>query len=176
MDNFFVSGLESGVVQQSLGRMRCIVEGWGFSVHEVTEAQPVVHGVGLVIDGESRCVLDPGQDLEITIGCSCAVLGAGAPWRAKVVEKVVGHFKFAIMVQVHFLAGHATFGVLWRAAQQELLQASSSLPLRCTSFDLPWSPVVIATDSDVTPRTVDEALFSLVSKILVCQTNPKFRV
>ena len=106
MDNFFVSGLESGVVLQSLGRMRCIVEGWGFSVHEVTEAQPVVHGVGLVIDGESRCVLDPGQDLEITIGCSCAVLEAGAPWRAKVVEKVVGHFKFAIMVQVHFLAGH----------------------------------------------------------------------
>ncbi|CAE7949002.1 unnamed protein product [Symbiodinium sp. KB8] len=38
-------------------------------------------------------------------------------------------------------------GSLWRAAQQEILQASSLLPLMCTSLDLPWSPTVMATDS-----------------------------
>ncbi|CAE7735243.1 unnamed protein product [Symbiodinium necroappetens] len=167
VDNFFVSGIDSGVVQQSFDRMKCILEDWGFSIHEVTEAQPVVHGLGLVIDGESRSVsLTPARIWKLRLA-ALALSRRRVPPPAKVIEKVVGHFTFAMMVRRECLSvfsavykyirfkGHSdpscrpqqAHGLLWRAAQQELVQASSILPLMCTSLDLPWSPVVTATDA-----------------------------
>ncbi|CAE7297688.1 unnamed protein product [Symbiodinium sp. CCMP2456] len=167
VDNFFVSGIDSGVVQQSFDRMKCILEDWGFSIHEVTEAQPVVHGLGLVIDGESRSVsLTPARIWKLRLA-ALALSRRRVPPPAKVIEKVVGHFTFAMMVRRECLSVFSAVykyirfkgqsdpscrpqqahGLLWRAAQQELVQASSILPLMCTSLDLPWSPVVTATDA-----------------------------
>ena len=80
-----------------------------------------------------------------------------APPPAKVIEKVVGHFTFTMMVRreclslfnavYKYVRSSKPAGSLWRAAQQEILQASSLLPLMCTSLDLPWSPTAMATDS-----------------------------
>ena len=157
VDNFFACGTDVGAVQSAFDRMRQVLEDWGFSIHEVTEAQPVVHGLGLIIDGSrKRISLTPARIWKLRL----AALALGrrrVPPPVKVVEKVVGHFTFAMMVRRECLSVfNAVYmyvrldkpsGSLWRAAHHEILQASSILPMICASLDLPWSPTVIATDS-----------------------------
>ena len=59
VDNFFVSGVDASRVQLAFDRMRSILEGWGFDIHEVSEAQPVVQGLGLMIDGAKKRISLP---------------------------------------------------------------------------------------------------------------------
>ena len=136
--------------------MRHILEEWGFDIHEVTEAQPVVHGLGLVIDGASKRVsLTPARVWKLRLA-SLALGRRRVPPPAKVIEKVVGHFTFAMVRRECLSVFSAVYkyircenpsGSLWRSAQREILQASSILLLMCTSLDLPWSSTIVATDS-----------------------------
>lgn len=134
-----------------------MLEEWGFNIHEVTDAQPVVHGLGLIIDGSSKRIsLSPARIWKLRLA-ALALARRRVPPPAKVIEKVVGHFTFSMMVRreclslfnavYKYVRSSKPAGSLWRAAQQEILQASSLLPLMCTSLDLPWSPTVMATDS-----------------------------
>ena len=69
-------------VQLSFDRMKDILEEWGFGTHEITEAQPVANGLGLVIDGDTKTrIPHPGQDLEAPLGCTRAWAEAGATTR-----------------------------------------------------------------------------------------------
>ena len=52
-------------------------------------------------------------------------------------------------------------GSLWRSAQREILQASSILPLMCTSLDLPWSSTIVATDSSEVGYGVCERVWTV---------------
>ena len=179
VDNFFISGTDSHVVQSAFERMRQVLEAWGFSIHEVTEAQPVVHGLGLIIDGTCRRIsLSPARIWKLRL----AALALGrrrVPPPAKVIEKVVGHFTFAMMIRreclsifnavYKYVRAEKACGSLWRAAQQEILQASSILPLMCTSLDLPWSSTVMATDASevgygVCERQLDSDRVALIGR------------
>ena len=69
-------------VQLSFDRMKDILEECGFGTHEITEAQPVANGLGLVIDGDTKTrIPHPGQDLEAPLGCTRARAEAGATTR-----------------------------------------------------------------------------------------------
>ncbi|CAE7706879.1 unnamed protein product, partial [Symbiodinium necroappetens] len=99
VDNFFVCGIDREFVQQSFDRLRGILESWGFAIHEVTEAQPIVEGLGLRFDGAERRVTLTSQRVW-KLRLSAIALGRlRGPPPPKWIEKIVGHFTFAMMVR-----------------------------------------------------------------------------
>ena len=157
VDNFFVCGIDREFVQQSFDRLRGILESWGFAIHEVTEAQPIVEGLGLRFDGAERRVTLTSQRVW-KLRLSAIALGRlRGPPPPKWIEKIVGHFTFAMMVRREALSVFSSVykyirasqpGLdLWHRARDEILQASALLPLLSTSWALPWDATVSATDS-----------------------------
>ena len=157
VDNFFVCGTDRERVQKSFDGVRRVLETWGFDIHEVTDAQPVVEGLGLRLDGtEKRVTLTSSRIWKLRLA-ALAIGRLKSPPPAKVIEKVVGHFTFAMMVRREALSVFSSVyqyihapkpgRSLWLLAQAEIVQASSLLPLLSTSWALPWDTVVSATDS-----------------------------
>ncbi|CAE7427144.1 DEK1, partial [Symbiodinium sp. CCMP2592] len=157
VDNFFCSGTSAENVQVAFDRLKDTLEGWGFEIHEVSEAQTVVQGLGLVIDGEQKCVsLSTARIWKLRLA-SLALCNRCKPPEPKVIEKIVGHFTFAMMIRretlsvfsevYRYMRCERPSSRMWAAARKEIRQASSLLPLMSTPFDLPWSTTVLATDS-----------------------------
>ncbi|OLQ14569.1 hypothetical protein AK812_SmicGene1346 [Symbiodinium microadriaticum] len=157
VENFFVCGTDRERVQKSFDGVRRVLETWGFDIHEVTDAQPVVEGLGLRLDGtEKRVTLTSSRIWKLRLA-ALAIGRLKSPPPAKVIEKVVGHFTFAMMVRREALSVFSSVyqyihapkpgRSLWLLAQAEIVQASSLLPLLSTSWALPWDTVVSATDS-----------------------------
>ena len=99
VDNFFVSGTNAGQVQTAFENIRGVLEGWGFEIHEVSEAQPVVQGLGLVIDGEKKRVsLSSSRVWKLRLA-SLELCRRRKPPEPKIIERLIGHFTFAMMIR-----------------------------------------------------------------------------
>ena len=71
----------------------------GFGKHEVTEAQPVVKKLGLLIDGSlKRVCLTPRRIWKLRLAVLALQRRRGLP-PPKMIEKVVGNFTFAMLVK-----------------------------------------------------------------------------
>ena len=157
VDNFFVCGTDREFVQQSFDCMKGVLELWGFAIHEVTDAQPIVEGLGLRFDGaEKRVMLTSHRVWKLRL--SAIALGRlRGPPPPKWIEKIVGHFTFAMMVRREALSIFSSVYKyirasqpgpdLWHRARDEIVQASALLPLLSTSWALPWDATISATDS-----------------------------
>ncbi|CAE7199591.1 unnamed protein product, partial [Symbiodinium natans] len=172
VDNFFVSSGDPALTQKYFDKMKTILEEWGFGIHEVTGAQTVVEGLGLVIDGEaSQISLTPRRIWKLRLAALALQRRQGAP-SPKIVEKVLGHFTFAMLLRRETLSifkfvyqychRDRPDKILWKYALKEILQASSLLPLMTANLSMPWDATLTATDSSevgygVCERTADPA-------------------
>ena len=185
VDNFFVSGVDQGSVQEGFNRMRSVLEQWGFRIHDVTDATTVVEGLGLLIDGaEGRISLTPRRIWKLRLASIALAQRRGAPL-PKVVEKFVGHFTFAMLIRRECLSvfGHVyrycrgtrPDPALWKLAKKEIMQASALLPLMSSSMLGEWDLTVSATDSSDTGYGVCERQLPLPAVARTARTCEAWR-
>ena len=157
VDNFFVSGTDADLVQRGFNRLRAVLEQWGFRIHDVSDAAPVVEGLGLLIDGNAgRISLTAKRIWKLRLASIALCRRRGAPL-PKIVEKIIGHFTFAMLIRRETLSVFSHVyrycrsdrpnPAIWALAKKELMQASSLLPLMSSSMSGVWDTTVSATDS-----------------------------
>ena len=166
VDNFFISGTDKDLVQGSFDRMRSVLERWGFRIHDVSDAAPVVEGLGLLIDGDAgRVSLTARRIWKLRLASIALCRRRGAPL-PKIVEKIIGHFTFAMLMKRETLSVFSHVyrccrcdrpnPAIWALAKKEIMQASSLLPLMSSSMLGPWDTTVSAADSSDTGYGVCE--------------------
>ena len=166
--------------------MRGILERWGFTIHEVTPAQPVVEGLGLLIDGaDGRVSLTSRRIWKLRLATLALARRRGPP-SPKTVEKFIGHFTFAMLIRrenLYPFSVQCTIIVVCRnpvknfgpMRNAEILQASSLLPLMSTPLACSWDPTVTATDSSETGYGVCERNLHLASVSRVARSCEAWR-
>ncbi|OLP92536.1 putative protein phosphatase 2C 27 [Symbiodinium microadriaticum] len=119
VDNFFVSGTDADLVQRGFNRLRAVLEQWGFRIHDVSDAAPVVEGLGLLIDGNAgRISLTAKRIWKLQLASIALCRRRGAPL-PKIVEKIIGHFTFAMLIRTCEAWRYKVAGaikVMWSAA------------------------------------------------------------
>eukprot|EP00439_Symbiodinium_sp_Y106_P021708 s7921_g2.t1 len=146
--------------------MRSVLERWGFRIHDVSDAAPVVEGLGLLIDGDAgRVSLTARRIWKLRLASIALCRRRGAPL-PKIAEKIIGHFTFAMLMKRETLSVFSHVyrccrcgrpnPAIWALAKKEIMQASSLLPLMSSSMLGPWDTTVSATDSSDTGYGVCE--------------------
>ena len=163
LDNFVVLGTVPATVNhaaQSIRKQLCSI---GFIVHETETAVLIGERLGLCFDGTQNCVRLAHRKLWRLLLVIINVLNMPRV-HYSVVEKLLGHFTYAFTLRreapstftsVYAFVqrgrdGHRASHELWNFARRELWFASSILPLVSSSLSLPWSSVVLASDSSAT--------------------------